>query len=458
MSKNTTNQSDNNPQVQLFSLSSIESHKIVVSYTSPDTSSYGGLLLLREVESRSSVIKSLSQCLTDSRHEGYVRHTYHQMLTQRIMQIACGYEDADDCDLLRRDSVFKMCAGRTPASHDLASQPTMSRLENTASVSELYKMACSFLLLFIYSYDSPPKTIILDVDDSNFNTYGNQQYTLFNNYYDDYCYMPFFLFEGLSGKLILPLLRPGRRSKDLNIFGLLRRVIEMLRGYWKKTLIVIRGDSHFCCDKLMKYCEAGQRLYYITGIIGFKPLQKEVALWVEEAKARYKRYGEAVRIYRSFSYGAVAWKKKRRVIAAISINEEGLNVRYIITNFSTESSSRHLYEQVYAQRGTMELYIKEIKCHLKGHKMSCSRFSANQFRLFLHGAAYILIHALKTNVLAHTAFAGASMVTIREKFLLVAVQIKEYKTRIKVELPVNYPYKEEFTGCLQIFEALRLTG
>ncbi|MDR1557346.1 MAG: IS1380 family transposase, partial [Tannerellaceae bacterium] len=292
----------------------------------------------------------------------------------------------------------------------------------------------------------------------NFNTYGDQQYTLFNNYYDDYCYMPFFIFESISGKLISPLLRPGRRSKNLNIFGVLRRVIEILRKYWKRTIIVIRGDSHFCCTELMSYCERNKGLYYITGLIGLNPLKKSVSLWVKEAESRYRKYKEPIRMYRSLCYGAVAWKKKRRVIVSINVNEEGTHARFIITNFSPETSPRHLYERVYTQRGTIELYIKEIKSHLKGHKMSCSGFCANPFRLFLHGAAYLLMHAFKTNALAHTSFDNASMITLREKFLLVAVHIKVCKTKVKVELPHNYPHKEEFSRAMLIFGHLRLTG
>lgn len=323
MNESTIIQSNNHAQGELFHLSGIKNRKIEVSYTSPDTSSYGGLLLLREVEQQSAIIDKMTHVLEDTRQAGYICHSYKEMLTQRIMQIAIGYEDADDCDSLRHDSILKMCTGRLPESKALSSQPTMSRLENRITISELYAMAENFVTGFISSYESAPESIVLDIDDSNFNTYGDQQYTLFSNYYRENCYMPFFIFEGISGKLILPLLRPGRRSKQLNIFGVMRRVIELLRRHWKDTVIVIRG--------------------------------------------------------------------------------------------------------------------------------------ANQFRLFLHGAAYSLLHTLKNSVLANTSFKNVSLITLREKFLLVAVHVKTCKTKIKVELPVNYPHKEEFSQALLLFEYLRLT-
>jgi len=458
MNESTTIHSNNSAQGELFHLTGIKNRKIEVSYTSPDTSSYGGLLLLREVEGQSSIIDKMTHVLEDTRHAGYICHSYKEMLTQRIMQIAIGYEDADDCDSLRHDSILKMCTGRLPESEALSSQPTMSRLENRITRSELYAMAENFVTAFISSYESAPESIILDIDDSNFNTYGDQQYTLFSNYYGENCYMPFFIFEGISGKLILPLLRPGRRSKHLNIFGVMRRIIELLRRHWKNTVIVIRGDSHFSCDRLMSYCEERENLYYITGMIGFNPLKTQATAYIEEAEQKYKKYKEPVRLYRSFFYGAESWKKKRRVIVCVSVCEKGTNVRFIITNFSTQTSSRHLYERVYSARGTMELYIKEIKTYLKGHRMSCSRFCANQFRLFLHGVAYTLMHTLRSSVLGNTSFKNVTMITLREKFLLVAVHVKTCKTKIKVELPVNYPHKEEFSQALLLFEYLRLTG
>lgn len=175
------------------------------------------------------------------------------MVTQRVFQIAAGYEDADDCDALRHDSMLKMCSGLLPKDGDLCSQPTMSRLENHVSRQELYEMCRAFVHQFIRSYKKIPAKIILDFDDSNANTYGAQQLSLFNDYYGEYCYMPLFVFEGYSGKLVLPLLRPGRINKRTNTFGLMKRLITEIRKYWKDTVIIVRGDAMFCSHEFMEW-------------------------------------------------------------------------------------------------------------------------------------------------------------------------------------------------------------
>ena len=218
MDKNSKNFDTQGTMGKIFSLTPIKSKRIELSFTAPDLSSQGGLLLMNEYEQQHGFIGKLTNCIEDTRHQPFVQHTYYEMLRQRIFQISAGYQDGDDCDLLRDDSILKMCSGRLPDDKALSSQPTMSRLENKLTDRELYKIGEVFLNEFISSYKKPPKVIILDCDDSNFNTYGDQQGALFNDYYGEYCYMPMFIFEGQSGKMIMPLLRPGRRNKSANIF------------------------------------------------------------------------------------------------------------------------------------------------------------------------------------------------------------------------------------------------
>ena len=199
-----------------------------------------------------------------------VVHNQTEMLRQRIYQIMAGFEDADDCDRLCRDGILKMCAGRSASDEiDLASRPTMTRLENRLSRKELFDIGEAFIDDFIASYNSEPDSIIIDADDTNADTYGAQQLTLFNAYYGEYCYMPLLLFEGRSGKLILPILRQGRGNKAINISGLLKRLITKLRKKWKHTQIIVRGDSHFCSRDFMGWAtEQQDGIHFITGLAG----------------------------------------------------------------------------------------------------------------------------------------------------------------------------------------------
>lgn len=230
-----------------FDLKPLKKKPIELSFTAKQTSSDGGLLLLREVESKIGILKSITDCIVDTRHPGYVQHTINSMLTQRVLQIAAGYEDGNDCDTLGDDMILKICAGVSPEEDkSLSSQPTMSRFENSISRKELYNMGFAFIDRFINSYSKEPDVIILDSDDTNSNTYGTQQLALFNEYYHEYCYMPLHIYEGISGKLISTILKPGRRSKTADVFSILQRIITHLQKAWKNTIIIVRGDGHFC--------------------------------------------------------------------------------------------------------------------------------------------------------------------------------------------------------------------
>jgi hypothetical protein len=454
MSKNSKKIDTTYSNGELFSLSPVQNKKIEVSFTAPDLSSQGGLLLMNEHEQLHGFISKLSNCIEDSRQQLLVQHSYYEMLRQRICQIAAGYEDADDSDFLRDDSIVKICSGRLPDDKPLSSQPTITRLENKLTDRELYKIGETFLEEFIRSYKKPPKVIILDCDDSNFNTYGDQQGTLFNDYYGEYCYMPLFIFEGISGKMILPLLRPGRRNKSTNIYKILRRIILRLRKVWKHTEFIVRGDSHFCCHELMDWNEeqfiesqkfihwtSQQRgVYFITGLTGNKALSARTKEWVEMAKQRFNEHKQPICFFKTFVYQAGSWKYPQRVIVKIEVNQKGVNVRYIVTNFK-HHNSRFLYQELYCGRGEMELYIKELKTYLDAGRMSCNKFTANQFRLFLHAAAYVILLDIKQTVFDGSTLETASMLTIREKIILTAVHIRVLKTKIKIEFPENHPYR-----------------
>jgi hypothetical protein len=436
----------------LFNLSDFNKKTVEVKFVTEKISHDGGLLLLNEVEKQIGLINKLSGCINDPRHQGYVNHSIGSMLKQRVMQIAAGYEDANDCNSLRNDGILKMCAGQEQA---LATQPTMCRLENLPGKKELYNMARVFVDNFIASYDKAPGMIILDCDDTNALAYGQQELALFNTYYGDHCFMPLHIYEGMSGKLITTILKPGRRSKSLNVFSLMKKLIIYLHRHWPDTLIILRGDGHFCSKEFMDWSEGKEKIGFITGITGNAALNNLASITVKSAKREYEQYGKAVKRYHSFEYKAGSWTCSQRIVVKVEANSMGTNVRFIVSSLRNVRS-KVLYEQGYCARGAAELRIKEHKTYLLSDRMSCNSFLANQFRLFLHSAAYVLIHTLQTEVLKGTQFCNATMKTIQLKLIKVAARVKILKTKVKIELPVEFSNKWVFEKCFGVFEVLRI--
>ena len=435
----------------LFNLSDFESKKVQVVFGLEETSNDGGLLLLKEVDNEIGLIDRLSGCLQDVRHQGYVKHSYDSMLRQRIMQIAAGYEDANDCNSLKDDRIIKVCANQQQS---LAAQPTVSRFENQADNKQLYKMAIAFVDNFIASYANEPKLIIIDSDDTNSFTYGQQELSLYNNYYGDYCFMPLHVYEGLTGKLITTILKPGRRSKSVNVFSVLKRIIGYLHKHWPNTLIVFRGDSHFCSKEVMGYTHNLPWVEFITGLTGNSVLNRHARVTVESAQRSYQSDGKPVKRYHSFWYKAGSWTYPERVVVKVEVTSMGTNVRFIVSSLNIRAKA--LYEQGYCARGAAELRIKDHKTYLLSDRMSCSNFKANQFRLFLHSAAYVLIHTLQSEALQGTEFCKATMKTIQLKLIKVAARVKVLKTKVKIELPAEFYSKWAFEKCFKIFEVIRI--
>lgn len=448
-SKNT--QSDDKSTQLLFSLSDFNQKAVEVRFNTEQISSDGGLLLINEVENQLHLIDNLSSCINDTRNQGYVKHSVNSMLRQRIMQIAAGYEDGNDCNTLRDDGILKICAGQEKS---LAAQPTMSRFENQPTSTELYKMAKVFIDNFIASYPEQPDVIILDADDTSALTYGQQELALFNTYYGDNCYMPLHIYEGLSGKLITTILKPGRRSKSVNVFAITRRLIDYLRKQWPKTIIILRGDSHFCSKEFMDWSNGQRNVEFITGLTGNSVLNNLAKITIESAEREYKAYGKPVKRYHSFGYKAGSWELSQRVVVKVEANSMGTNIRYIVSSLRN-IRTKALYENAYCARGAAELRIKDHKTYLLSDRMSCSSFLANQFRLFMHSAAYVLIHTLQTEILKGTELGKATMKTIQLKLIKVAARVKILKTKVKIELPVEFCSKWAFEKGFILFEAIR---
>jgi len=428
--------------------SRLKSRNVTAVFDEPLVSSDGGVLLLREVMSETGIIEKLSHALGDTRHQGYVDHTLPELLAQRVCQICCGYEDANDSDKLREDPLFKIAAGRLPEDAALASQPTISRLENRVSVRELLRMAYALLDQFIASYQKAPKVIVLDLDPTADTVHGAQQMALFNAYEDEYCFMPFHLYDGLSGKLITTVLRPGKTPTDKEIISVLKRVLKRLRKAFPKTRFILRADSHHTKPAVMDWLERND-VDFITGLSINNSLKVQFASVLADARLRFERTGREARIFASGYYRAGTWSRPRRVICRCLVTANGEDMRFIVTSFK-DSGAKYLYDTVYCGRGAMELMIKDHKAGLLSDRTSCHKFTANQFRLFLHSAAYVILHHLRSIKLKGTALAKAQFHTIRLRLLKVGTRVENGKTRILLHMPKAFANIAEFSSAAAI--------
>jgi hypothetical protein len=427
---------------QLLLFKGLSNKKIEADFNGGEVSSDAGLFFLREVENRIGLIRKMTDSLRDRRHPGYVKHQLLELFKQRVFQISCGYEDGNDSNELREDPVMKIACERLPDDDPaLASQPTISRFENRVSRTDLYRIAEVFVNVFIDSYSEPPEGIILDIDDTDDLTHGHQQLTLFNAYHGDYCYMPIHIYEGRSGKLITTVLRPGKRPTGKQIVSILKRVVKKIRTAWPEVGILLRADAYYSCPAVFDFCEETD-MKYVLGFKSLSPLVRQVESFVQETSQRFKLERHPVKMFTETLYKAKSWEKVRRVIAKVEYNALGSNTPFIITNLE-HWNRRFIYQTIYSGRGAAELMIKEHKNHLFSDRTSCTSFSANQFRLFLHSAAYVLFHTFRRLHLKGTQWASAQFDTIRLKIIKIGARIIQRTRKIRIHLPTSFPWKGE---------------
>lgn len=424
-------------------LASIFGKRLDLAFDGGILTSDSGVLLLREVAVKTGILSRIIEAITDRRHKSYVAHSVAELVKQRVFQIACGYEDANDCDALRGDPGFKAACGRLPLQgEDLSSQPTMSRFENQITRSDLYRIACAFVDAFIASYHKPPSSIILDIDDTQDRVYGTQQLSLFNGYLGAYCYQPLHIYEGQSGKLITTILRPGVRPDGIQVVAILKRLVAYLRKAWPDVAIFLRGDAHFSSPQVQDFCAAND-LYFILGQSANTRLLDLAKPLMDQAKSLYAQTGKPVRLFTAFYYQAKTWACARRILCKAEITARGQNTRFVVTNLESSRAS-FIYQNVYCARGQMENFIKNHKTFLHSDRTSCHTFTANQFRLFLHSAAYVLIQALAQIGLQGTTWRNAQVNTLQNRFLKVAGRVCELKTKITFHLPLSFPLQHMF--------------
>lgn len=424
-------------------LSPVGTKPLTAAQDGGQLSSNGGLVLLREIARKLDLATVVAGPLArlDSRDPARVLHTYAHMVTARMMAIAAGYEDCDDLDALRDDPALKIACERAPESGaGIASQPTLSRLENLPDRRTLVEIGLGFIDLFCHSFgDKPPERITLDIDDTDDPAHGQQVLAMFNSHAGTTCFQPMLIFEAGSGKPVFAMIRPGKRPSGKEIAHVLRRVIGRIRSHWPKVKILVRGDSHYCGPQVLDLLEK-LNCDYILGLAVNARLAATAAPWKAEVAARRQRQlwqARAVRCFHRLRYGADSWSKKRLVIARVEATAMGTDVRFVVTNLA--GRAKHLYEKVYCARGSAENLIKDFKRHTRADKTACHRWQANQMRLFLHMGAYWLLNTMRRAAPVKSDWHNATFATIREKLVKVAVRVEELKSRIKLSFPVAMP-------------------
>jgi hypothetical protein len=422
-----------------FDLPSVGRKKVSVGFDGGLLSSDGGVLLLRGVERHLGLAARLAGCIRDKRNPDGILHTVEEMLRLRMFAIAAGYEDANDCDGLRHDPLFKMALGRAPETGaPLCSQPTMSRLENAPSRIEIARMMAAMVDQFCASYCRPPASIILDIDDTFDAVHGHQQLSLFNAHYDERCFLPIHIYEGGSGKPVAMILREGKTPSGKEVRTILSHVVSRIRRRWPKVHILVRGDGHYGRPEVMAWCEETPGTDYIFGLPGNAVLDTLTrpaadALCVERATGA----APMLRRFVTLRYGAKSWMKQRRIVARLEATLLGLDIRYVATSLT--GSAQYLYETVYCGRGQAENFIKLHKAQLASDRTSCREPKANQVRLILHTAAYWLLHTLRAAAPKRSAMARAEFNSLRLHLLKIAARVVEGAARIRVWLPTSCP-------------------
>ena len=433
------------------------------------TSDAGGLLL-REVDTRIGLMQRLADCFVDYRNPESVEHRVQALLAQRIYGVALGYEDLNDHDVLRSDSLLATLVGKIDVTGQkrirdrdkgcpLASSSTLNRLELSvpdSAARDRYKRIAAdpaaldqlLIDIFIESYKKPPREIWLDLDATDDPLHGHQESRFFHGYYGCYCYLPLYIFCG--GHLLCARLRHSKQDASAGSIEELTAIVTQIRQHWPKTRIIIRGDSGFCRESIMKWCDANH-VGYVLGLARNTRLVRAIGGELREARNAHCRTGNPARRFRDFYYRTrKSWSRSRRVIGKAEHLSKGSNPRFVVTNLPPHrAGAKRLYEKLYCARGDMENRIKEQQLDLFADRTSAATIRANQLRLYFASFAYVLMHGLRRLGLEGTQLARAQCTSIRLKLLKIGARLKITVRRLWLSFSETYPYQDEFALILQ---------
>lgn len=457
---------------------------VEVDFDGGTLTSDGGMVLLREADRRLDLIRRIDQAIFDPRNPLYTAHPQAEILTSRIFGIAAGYEDANDQDALRHDPAFQVAAGRTPAQNDygdenspLASPSTHSRFENRVDFQAIFRLHEILVDTFLDSYGEPPEEIILDYDATDDTVHGNQHRRYFNGFYDSYCFLPLYVFCG--DQILVSYLRPSSVGAAHHAPGITKLLVGKIRSRWPDTKIIIRGDSGYAVERLMRWCDKND-VGYVFGLQKNSVLEAKIACEMTRARILQSHLGRKQACFKWFRYRTTkSWDRHRWVVGKAEYSGKGPNPRFVVTNLPSsegvvdETFHRPLldgkqlrrlkdvgticspaiepegfYRQMYCARGEMENRIKEQQLCLFADRTSCTQFMANQFRLMLSSFAYVLMDGIRRLALKGTEYARLRVDTIRLRLLKIAARVRVTARRVVFHLCSHCPSAALFDAVL----------
>ena len=429
---------------------------VVAKFDQQHGSSDGGAILLRAADQRLGLTSALACALEDERQSKKIKHELGELLTQRVMAIACGYPDTNDAARLGSDPVHKLLVGRDPIQgEDLASQPTLSRFENSRDRKQLFRMSEALADCVIERHrrrlQGRARRVTIDLDPTDDPTHGAQQLTFFNHHYDTYCYLPMVGFLSFDQEpdqyLVTAVLRPGNAPGSAGAVGILRRLIRRVKRAFPGARVRVRLDGGFACPAVLDFLDCEPKVEYIVNLAANAVLKRKAESAMKRARRASRISGQTEHVYGECRYATrKTWPWKRRIIYKAemvrAVNKEPKdNPRFVVTNL--KHSPQWIYEKVYCPRGDVENRIKELHDGMHIGRTSCSNFWANTFRVVLTAAAYVLMQEMRLH-LAPTRWARAQVSTLRERFLKLGAQVVVSVRRIVLHLPRSFPDRDGF--------------
>lgn len=439
------------------------SRQVVARFDGGTITTDGGGLLLRETDGRLNLLPRFAECFLDARNPLLVEHSVQELVSQRVYGLALGYEDLNDHEQLRNDPLLRVLAGKADVEDSpLAGKSTLNRLELSDGTPSRYKKitfwkaAIDELLVkvFVESYASAPEEIILDVDATDFPLHGQQEGRFFHGYYDSYCYLPLYIFCG--EQILCARLRQSNSDAAAGSLAEVQRIVAQIRAAWPKVKIILRGDSGFCRNELMSWCEEN-RVHYVFGMSRNQRLRRIIGPQMWEATGQWSKTGKPARVFTEFSYKTKkrkkgGWNRERRVVAKAEHIDGKENPRFLVTSLSAEQwAPQALYEELYCSRGEMENRIKE-QFSLFAERVSSETMRANQMRMYFSAMAYVLVCGMRRLGLKDTELAQAQASTIRTRLLKIGAQVRVSARRVYLAMAASYPWSSLFA---QVYANLR---
>ena len=434
-----------------FGFEACGSRDIVARFDGGTISSDGGSLLLRETDQRLNLLPRLAGCFLDARNQDLVEHSVLEMVSQRVYGLALGYEDLNDHEQLRTDPLFGILSGRQELDKPLAGKSTLNRLELGTGERDRYKKITLkegvddlLVSLFLESHSRPPEEIVLDVDTTDLPLHGRQEGRFFHGYYDEYCYLPLYVFCG--EQVLCARLRESNHDASFGCVAEIARMVAQIRGAWPAVRIILRGDSGFCRNELMSWCE-DHAVDFVFGLARNQRLRRTIGAQMQAATQQWNETGKPARVFTEFQYQTRkrkkgGWRQQRRVVAKAEHIDGKENPRFVVTSLAAEQwAGKRLYEELYCARGDMENRIKE-QFSLFADRVSAETMRANQLRLYLSAMAYVLVSGLRRMGLKATELAQAQVSTIRTKLLKIGAQIRVTVRRVWISMASSYPWQD----------------